>query len=104
MLDKNDSPPSFRDVPLKYSISEDLSVGQPVATIRATDPDILGKLEYVLVGGDDGHFALNSKSGVLELIDAVDRENKDVYKLAVRASDGIQYTDTIVTVEVRDML
>lgn len=74
-----------------------------MATIRATDPDILGKLEYVLVSGDDGHFALDSASGVLEVVDAVDRETKDVYRLIVRASDGIQYTDTTVTVEVRSL-
>ncbi|XP_031340977.1 cadherin-related tumor suppressor [Photinus pyralis] len=102
VLDKNDSPPSFNDASLKYSVSEDLSPGQPVATIKAEDPDTLGNLEYTLVAGDDGHFSLDSTSGVLQLIDSVDRETKDVYKLTIRASDGIQHSDTVITVQVTD--
>lgn len=100
ILDKNDSPPSFKDTPLKFSVSEDLGPGQPVATLRAVDPDTLGRLEYTLVSGDDGHFVLDADSGVLRLRDSLDRETKDVYKLLVRASDGLQHTDTIVTVQV----
>ncbi|KAK4886263.1 hypothetical protein RN001_002534 [Aquatica leii] len=102
VLDKNDSPPSFNDAFLKYAVSEDLSPGQPVATIKAEDPDTLGNLEYTLISGDDGHFSLDSTSGVLQLIDSVDRETKDVYKLIIRASDGIQHSDTVITVQVTD--
>lgn len=102
--DKNDSPPSFKDVPLIFSISEDLSAGQSVATLTAVDPDTLGQLEYTLISGDDNHFALDKYTGVLSLVDSLDRETKDVYKLTVRASDGIQHTDTLVTVQVRYIL
>lgn len=75
--------------------------GQPVATIRAVDPDTLGHLEYTLISGDDGHFTLDSDTGVLRLRDSLDRETKDVYKLVVRASDGLQHTDTVVSIQVR---
>lgn len=102
ILDKNDSPPSFKDTPLKYTVSEDLSPGQSVATIKAEDPDTLGNLEYTLISGDDGHFALDSASGVLQLIDSVDRESKDIYKLTIRASDGIQHSDSVITIQVRE--
>lgn len=98
--DKNDSPPSFKDVPLTFTISEDLGPGQLVATLTAIDPDTIGKLEYTLISGDDRHFALDKNTGVLNLVDSLDRETKDLYKLTVRASDGIQYTDTVVTVQV----
>lgn len=100
VLDKNDSPPSFKDTPLHYSISEDLGPGQSVATVRADDPDTIGKLEYTLIRGDDGHFVLDKNTGVLSLVDSLDRETKDVYKLTVRASDGNQHTDTVLTVQV----
>lgn len=82
-------------------MSEDLGPGQPVATVKADDPDTIGELEYTLIRGDDGHFALDRHTGVLRLIDSLDRETKDIYKLTVRASDGNQYTDTILTVQVR---
>jgi protocadherin Fat 4 len=102
VLDKNDSPPSFKDTPLHYSISEDLGPGQSVATVRADDPDTIGKLEYTLIRGDDGHFVLDKNTGVLSLVDSLDRETKDVYKLTVRASDGNQHTDTVLTVQITD--
>jgi len=101
VLDRNDSPPSFHDAPLEFSISEDLPIGQMVATLRATDPDTLGHLTYSLVSGDEGHFQLDTAdTGVLRLREALDREARDTYRLQVRASDGVQHTDTTVTIKV----
>lgn len=103
MLDKNDSPPVFRDEPIVFTVSEDLSPGHTVGTIRATDPDTIGSLSYALIsviGGDDRKFTLDKNSGILKLIDTLDREMKDVYKLSVRVSDGVQNTDTIVSIQV----
>ncbi|CAH1174192.1 unnamed protein product [Phaedon cochleariae] len=102
VLDKNDSPPSFEAAPLRFTVSEDLVAGQPIATIAAIDPDTIGTLRYTLIRGGDGRFALDSASGVLRLVDSLDRETEDDYKLTVRCSDGNQHTDTIVTVEVTD--
>lgn len=100
VLDKNDSPPVFRDEPIVFTVSEDLSPGHTVGTIRATDPDTIGSLSYALIGGDDKKFTLDKNSGILKLIDTLDRETKEVYKLSVRVSDGVQNTDTIVSVQV----
>ncbi|XP_076252739.1 cadherin-related tumor suppressor fat isoform X2 [Rhynchophorus ferrugineus] len=102
ILDKNDSPPSFKDSPLHYAVSEDFGPGQSFATIKAEDPDTIGHLEYSIQSGDDGKFALDKDTGVLRLMDSLDRETKDVYKLVVRCNDGNQYSDTTVTVEVND--
>ena len=107
VLDKNDSPPVFRDEPIVFTVSEDLSPGHSVGTIKATDPDTIGSLSFALIGGDDKKFSLDKNSGILKLIDTLDRETKEVYKLNVRVSDGIQNTDTIVSVQVcykRNML
>lgn len=100
VLDKDDSPPVYRDEPIIFTVSEDLSPGHTVGTIRATDPDTIGSLSYALIGGDDRKFTLNKNSGILKLIDTLDREMKDMYKLSVRVSDGVQSTDTIVSIQV----
>lgn len=68
--------------------------------MRAEDPDTIGQLEYTLIHGDDDHFTLDATTGVLRLIDSLDREAKDLYKLTVRASDGNQHTDTVVDIQV----
>ncbi|XP_066141158.1 cadherin-related tumor suppressor isoform X1 [Euwallacea fornicatus] len=102
VLDKNDSPPSFEGSSLHYSVSEDLGPGQSFATLKAEDPDTIGRLEYSILSGDDGKFDLDKSTGVLKLTDSLDRETKEGYKLTVRCSDGNQYTDVVVTVEVND--
>nr|XP_018915731.1 PREDICTED: cadherin-related tumor suppressor [Bemisia tabaci] len=102
VLDRNDSPPSFEGMLLEYSVSEDIPSGQIVTVLHATDPDLPGPITYSLVSGDDGHFDLDSMTGTLRLKEALDRETKDVYKLKVRASDGVQTTDTIITITVTD--
>lgn len=100
-MDKNDSPPTFRDLPQSFLVSEDLGTGQLVATIKASDPDTIGKLEYSLISGDDGKFALDKFEGTLKLRATLDRESKDLYKLLIRVTDGVQYTETVIVVEVR---
>jgi hypothetical protein len=76
-----------------------------VATLRATDPDTLGHLTYSLVSGDEGHFQLDTAdTGVLRLREALDRETRDTYRLQVRASDGVQHTDTMITIKVTSLL
>ncbi|KAI9584023.1 hypothetical protein GQX74_010358 [Glossina fuscipes] len=99
VLDKNDSPPVFRDTPLTFNVSEDLNAGHLIATIRASDPDTLGSLSYSVLGGDDGKFLLEPDTGKLRLKDALDRELKNNYKLRVRVSDGVQHTDTLIIIE-----
>ena len=102
VMDKNDSPPTFRDLPTTFSVSEDLGAGQIVASISATDPDTIGKLEYSTVSGDDGKFILEKDTGVLKLRDTLDRETKDLYKLVIRVTDGVQYTETTIAIQVSE--
>lgn len=99
-MDKNDSPPVFRDTPLVFSVSEDLGAGHSIATVRATDPDTIGTLSYSLISGDDRKFQLNSETGLLRLRDTVDRETKDVYLLVIQVSDGVQFTETTIKIQV----
>lgn len=100
-MDKNDERPVFRDSPLSFMVSEDLGNGQTIATIKATDSDTIGKLEYSLISGDDGKFTLDKSQGTLKLRDTLDRETKDLYKLLIRVTDGVQYTETTISIQVR---
>ncbi|XP_060667097.1 LOW QUALITY PROTEIN: cadherin-related tumor suppressor [Drosophila nasuta] len=104
VLDKNDSPPKFLDTPLMYTVSEDLEIGHTIATIRATDPDpdTMGSMVFSLREGHDGKFTLEPTTGKLQLKDALDRETKSKYDLRIRVSDGVQYTETDIVIQVDD--
>ncbi|XP_034473872.1 cadherin-related tumor suppressor [Drosophila innubila] len=104
VLDKNDSPPKILDTPLMYTVSEDLEIGHTIATIRATDPDpdSMGSMIFLLTDGHDGKFSLESTTGKLQLQDTLDRETKSKYDIRVRVSDGVQYTETNVVIQVED--
>lgn len=100
-MDKNDSPPKFFELPPAINVSEDLGAGHEIATIRAVDPDTIGSLSFSVVDGDtDNKFDLEEETGVLRLRDTLDREAKDVYRLTMRVSDGVQSTDAIVNIQV----
>jgi protocadherin Fat 4 len=100
VIDRNDSPPVFRESNQIISVSEDLQIGQSITTLTATDLDTLGMITYSLVAGDDGKFALESSRGLLTLRDSLDRETRSEYKLVVRADDGEQYSETTVVIKV----
>ena len=100
VLDKNDSPPSFGDEPLSFTVSEDLLARRRIATFQANDPDTIGNISYSLVSGGDDKFSLDATTGQLSLQDTLDRETKSQYKLTVRADDGVQHTDTQVFIQV----
>lgn len=104
VLDKNDSPPSFGEQPILFTVSEELGAGQTVGVVKARDPDTLGRVRYTLrepQGRDK--FSLDPDSGTLRLLEPLDRETKDLYKLVIRASDGLQNTDTTITIHVRSI-
>ncbi len=91
VIDRNDSPPVFREDNLVISVSEDLVIGQPIITLTATDLDTLEVITYSLVSGDEGKFALDSSKGLLTLRNPLDREIRSEYKLTIRADDGFAY-------------
>ncbi|CAG9785684.1 unnamed protein product [Diatraea saccharalis] len=102
ILDKNDSPPEFKNIPPAYMASEDLAPGQLIATITAEDPDTIGTITYSIQTEDPTPFTLNSHTGELTLKDPLDRETTAEYQVVIRADDGIQYTDVTVIIQVTD--
>ncbi|KAL4715527.1 hypothetical protein ACJJTC_009153 [Scirpophaga incertulas] len=102
VLDKNDSPPVFKNIPAAYMVSEDLAPGQHVATIIAEDPDTIGSITYTIVTNDRIPFILDSHTGILTLKEPLDRETIAEYEILIRADDGVQYTDITIIVQVTD--
>lgn len=100
IIDRNDCPPVFRDDNLIVSVSEDLTIGQPIVTLTATDLDTFEAITYSLISGDEGKFSLDSSKGILSLRDSLNREVRSDYKLVVRADDGEQFTETLISVKV----
>ncbi|XP_059046362.1 cadherin-related tumor suppressor [Achroia grisella] len=102
ILDKNDSPPEFKNIPTAYLASEDLAPGQRIATIVAEDPDTIGSIVYSIQTEEPVPFILDSKTGLLTLKDPLDRETISEYEILVRADDGVQFTDVSIIVQVTD--
>lgn len=100
ILDKNDSPPEFKNIPAAYLASEDLTPGQRIATIAAEDPDTIGTITYSIENDVPTPFTLDSQTGELTLKDPLDRETVSEYQVIVRADDGIQFTDAPVVIQV----
>ena len=71
--------------------------------VTATDPDG-DRVTYSLVGGDTELFNIDSATGQLMTMAALDYETKDSYTVEVMADDGNGGTDTIeVTIMVTDV-
>lgn len=100
ILDKNDSPPEFKNIPPSYLVSEDLAPGQRIANIAAEDPDTIGTITYSIQNDEITPFSLDPQTGLLTLKDPLDRETISEYHVIVRADDGIQFTDVTIVVQV----
>ncbi len=79
------------------SISENVS---SLTTVTATDADAGSVVSYAIVGGTDaGRFAIDSTTGTLSFITAIDFEvpgdanGDNIYNVVVQASDGRGGTD-----------
>ena len=121
MEDVNDSAPVFEEIGT-IRFSEETNPGVSVAALRASDPDSDTRLVYTLQAGDTDTFRyfqasydlmgteilveicgdsaccrLDEATGELSLAERVDREEREVYRLVARASDGTHHTDINLT-------
>jgi len=93
LTDVNDNAPSF--VPHSHyagSVTEDASVGTPILRVAAIDPDI-GLSQRIRYSMELPHvgvlFAIDAVSGVITLLQSLDREHQASYNLTVSASDQV---------------
>lgn len=90
--DINDNPPTFLDSPYLAYVMENI-VPPPngyILTVRASDadtPQYNGQVRYFLKEGDIGLFRINSSTGDISLLRALDRESQSEYLLTIVAMD-----------------
>ena len=85
------------------SVAENTPAGEHVgAPVVATDADN-DVLTYTLSGADMASFAIDSATGQLMTVDALDFETKASYSVSVAASDGEDESSVTVTVTVTNV-
>ena len=98
-------PPAFDDVAYSLSLSEGISLAEPVGDpVSAVDPNG-DSLTYSLAGADAGHFDIDADSGQVRTWMGVryDFEAKAFFEMQVMADDGNGGSATAgVTVELTD--
>ncbi|XP_037087761.1 LOW QUALITY PROTEIN: protocadherin-like wing polarity protein stan, partial [Pollicipes pollicipes] len=109
VLDDNDNYPQFSEKSYSVSVPEDLDwSGNPVIIqIRATDRDAgeNAAIRYALIGGNtQGHFTIDTLTGHVSVVRALDFETIRNYRLVIRAQDGgspsrSNTTNLLVTVQ-----
>lgn len=107
LRDINDNRPVFYPVQYFANVKENEPPGTYATTVSATDPDLgrNGTIKYVITAGDSTKFRINSNTGKIATLVALDREEKTTYQLQVTATDGgglRSHIQAIVTVTVID--
>lgn len=89
VLDVNDNKPKFESSEYEFNFREDVSVGTTIARLMAKDADLEenGDITYSIVTITD-FFTVDSKTGILQLSQELDREARDTHVLKVKAQDG----------------
>lgn len=102
VLDENDNPPEFESPVYSVTVSEDLTVGSEVISVRARDPDSAEttQLTYHIFNGDP-QFDIDVVNGSILLIQPLDYEDEVSHIIVVQAEDQVNAPATasvIVTV------
>lgn len=91
VTDKNDNAPAFASSSYSFSVVENLPSGTTVGTVSATDNDgskAFNTVSYLLLNEEfKTLFNVESTTGLISTRAALNREEKDSYKLTVCATD-----------------
>ena len=92
IIDVNDNSPKFAQNSYNASIAENVTLGDEVILLRATDVDSgeNSRLSFYLnrtLVGEKNHFAVNRTTGAVVVTSALDRETIDFYELEIVAMD-----------------
>ena len=81
--------PFFGKNDKSISVDENTAAGVNIGTpITADDPDEDDTLIYSLTGTDAAHFDIDSSTGQIETLGALNHETKTTYRVAVEVTDG----------------
>ena len=105
--DVNDNAPQFTKAQYHVKIAEDTDIGHEVLVVNATDPDeqTSGGITYYIIDGDVAKkfsMVTSENAGVIKLNKHLDYNEQQLYRLVVRASDGMNSNTTIVSIVVSD--
>ncbi|CRK90602.1 CLUMA_CG004304, isoform A [Clunio marinus] len=89
LTDVNDEKPIFTMDSYNVFIPENADVGSLVTKVLATDNDkgINRKIRYSFIDSYKDHFKIDFESGIVTLNKPLDREQKALYNLTLKASD-----------------
>ncbi|KAF5893704.1 protocadherin Fat 2, partial [Clarias magur] len=102
VLDINDNPPELSQPVYFASIQENLSKDKFVLKVAATDVDKSseGKITFQIPDSQRTYFDINSKTGAISTVSALDREQRAEHIIEVIASDNgdppLRSTATVV--------
>ena len=89
--DVNDHAPKFESLTYPHSVSESMSIGATVLTVRASDEDSgpNGEIVYSILNpsGPNEVFRIDPRSGSIYTHGLLDRETVNFYRLHIQASD-----------------
>ncbi|KAK7789529.1 hypothetical protein R5R35_000833 [Gryllus longicercus] len=93
ILDDNDNQPQFTERTYSVQVPENVNWSQNpvIATIKAVDADQGNNaaVRYAIIGGNtQSQFSIDSLSGEVSLMKALDYETLRNYRLVIRAQDG----------------
>ncbi|XP_029987441.1 protein dachsous [Sphaeramia orbicularis] len=94
LTDVNDNVPEFSKTEYDVEVPEMASVGTSLLTLSATDPDeglnriVSYSITQQTPSSDPPVFEVDSSSGILRLVQALDYSKVNEYHLMVQASDG----------------
>ncbi|XP_035824585.1 cadherin-23 [Aplysia californica] len=120
VLDVQDSPPTFVNLPYSTEIDEDKAKGASVQQVVAVDGDsgIPNDITYSFVSGEYANFDIDSTTGVISIKETLNRDSETmrntggVYAMIVQAAEivppeqvnnGETTATTLVTITVRDV-
>lgn len=94
VIDENDNNPFFVTDFQNLTIYENQPIGTQIAVIEAHDADSgdFGKITFLIDRlSSHGKFAIDPDSGVLRVIDMIDREAKSSYMIVIEIWDNYQF-------------
>lgn len=94
VIDENDNNPYFVTDFQNLTIYENQPIGTQIAVIEAHDADSgdFGKITFLIDRlSSHGKFAIDPESGVLKVVDKIDRETKSSYMIVIEIWDNYQF-------------
>ena len=102
VIDVNDNSPIFKNDSYEVTLPENITSGQTVVHLMATDLDDgnNGRVGYQLVNDFGGKFRIDSKSGRLSVASVLDYEVRPEYVIEVQAYDNSKTSQKITSSKV----